>query len=64
MLFVFSQIKVYKFNECLLERYTKPGASNVIILLLIADTSNDPRVKDFIREINLIKKYRFRNKFV
>ncbi len=57
VLFKFSQTKVYKFNESLLERYTKPGASNTIILVLIAYTSKDLYVKDFIREINLIKKY-------
>ncbi len=58
-LFKFSQVKVYKFNESLLERYTKPGASNAIILLLIADTSNDLCVKNFKRDINLINEYVF-----
>ncbi|CAF3701786.1 unnamed protein product [Rotaria sordida] len=50
-----NQIKICEFNEALLQQYTNPGASNVIILVLIADTPEDLCVKDFIREINLIK---------
>jgi hypothetical protein len=50
----FSKIKVYEFNEALLERYTKSDAKNAIVLVLIADTSKDVCVKNFKRDINLI----------
>ncbi|CAF0956307.1 unnamed protein product [Adineta steineri] len=49
------QIHIHDFDESLLERYMKPGASNVIILLLIADTPNDQCVEDFKQKIRLIK---------
>ncbi|CAF1360475.1 unnamed protein product [Adineta steineri] len=51
------QIHIHDFNESLLERYMKPGASNIIILLLIADTPNDQCVEDFKQKIRLIKEY-------
>ncbi|CAF1602995.1 unnamed protein product, partial [Rotaria sp. Silwood1] len=50
-----NQITIYEFNESLLEKYINPGASNVIILVLIAETSNDSYIKYFIRKINSIK---------
>jgi hypothetical protein len=48
-------VKLDEFDETLLQRYTKPGASNVIILLLIADGPNDPCMAYFYRQISLIK---------
>ncbi|CAF4253007.1 unnamed protein product, partial [Rotaria sp. Silwood2] len=50
-----NQAKIYEFNESLIQRYINPSASNVIILLLIAETPNDSCVKHFIRKINAIK---------
>jgi hypothetical protein len=49
-------MKIYEFNEALIQHYTNPRAPNVIILLLIADTPKDLCVKNFIKEINSIKK--------
>jgi hypothetical protein len=49
-------MKIYEFNESLIQHYTNPRAPNVIILLLIADTPKDLCVKNFIKEINSIKK--------
>jgi hypothetical protein len=48
-------IKLTEFDETLLQRYTNPGASNVIILLLIANTPNDPCISYFKKQISLIK---------
>jgi hypothetical protein len=50
-------MKIHEFNESLLQRYTNPGASNVIILLLLADTPEDLSVQNFKREIHSLKKY-------
>jgi len=49
-------MKIYEFNESLIQYYTNPKAPNVIILLLIADTSKDLCVKNFKQEINSLKK--------
>jgi len=49
-------MKIYEFNESLIQYYTDPRAPNVIILLLIADTPKDLCVKNFKQEINSIKK--------
>ena len=52
-------MKIYEFNQSLLERYLEPNAPNVIILLLIAETPKDLCVKNFKREISSIKEYKF-----
>ncbi len=44
-----------EFNQTLLQRYTNPGSTNVIIILLIADTPNDPCILQFTKHINSIK---------
>jgi hypothetical protein len=55
-------VKLNEFDESLLQRYTNPGAPNVIILLLIADSPNDPCIAHFNRQINLINEYVLRDK--
>jgi hypothetical protein len=62
ILFELRQIQVHDFNECLLQHYINPGTPNIIILILIADTPKDLCVENFIREINLIKEYVWRNR--
>ena len=52
-----SSVKVSEFDKSLLQHYSSPTAPNVIILLLIADTTNDSCIASFLRQINLIKEY-------
>lgn len=52
-------MKIYEFNEPFLKHYTNPDASNVIILVLIADTRTDLCVKKFKKDINSIPKEYF-----
>ena len=52
-----NSIKITEFDEAFLQRYTTPGAPNMIILLLIADTPNDSCIGYFHRQISAIKEY-------
>ncbi|CAF4540229.1 unnamed protein product [Rotaria sp. Silwood1] len=47
-------IKLHEFNESFLQSYTNPNASNVIILLLIANTPDDSCIAHFTRQISSI----------
>lgn len=47
--------ELHTFNEKFLEHYLNPGAPNVIILLLIANTHDDPCIGYFHRQVSLIR---------
>lgn len=49
-----NSVKLIEFNEEILQQYINPGAPNVIILLLIANTPNDPCITHFCRQISSI----------
>ncbi|CAF1321831.1 unnamed protein product [Adineta steineri] len=49
-----STIKLNEFDQSFLQRYINPGAPNVIVLLLIADTPNDACIGYFNKQISLI----------
>ncbi|CAF1584249.1 unnamed protein product [Adineta ricciae] len=47
-------IKCSEFDESFLQSYLAPGAPNVIVLLLIADSTDDSCIAHFNRQINSI----------